>query len=313
MKILVTGVAGFIGSHLAEQLAAEGHTVYGVDNFSDYYDVALKKRNVRDIRSAGVIFIEADLTGPLKDILPGAMDYIFHFAAQPGISPDVSLQEYVRNNLFATQNLLQWTKEENKNLRLFVNIATSSIYGKEATLPETAVPEPISFYGTTKLAAEQLVLGEQRVGKIKACSLRLYSVYGPRERPEKLYTKLIRSIFEETPFPLFKGSEKHSRSFTYVGDIIAGVAAVIGKEDVVSGEIINIGSDKEYTTGEGIELIEKIIGKKAKIEITPPRPGDQLRTTALIDKARKLLGYNPATSFEEGLSRQVEWYRNNFL
>ncbi|MGS2739881.1 NAD-dependent epimerase/dehydratase family protein [Sinomicrobium sp. M5D2P17] len=312
-KILVTGAAGFIGSHLAEQLAAEGHTVYGVDNFSDYYDVALKKRNVRDIESAGVIFTEADLTEPLTNKLPGVMDYIFHFAAQPGISPDVSLQEYVRNNIFATQNLLQWTEEENENLRLFVNIATSSIYGKEATLPETAVPEPISFYGTTKLAAEQLVLGGQRVGKVNACSLRLYSVYGPRERPEKLYTKLIKSIFEETSFPLFEGSEKHSRSFTYVGDIVAGIAAVIGKEDVVSGEIINIGSDKEYTTKEGIELIEKIIGKKAKIEITPPRPGDQLRTTALIDKARKLLGYNPATSFEEGLTRQVEWYRNNFL
>lgn len=312
-KILITGAAGFIGSHTAEYFAKAGHEVYGVDNFSDYYDIALKKRNVKDIEAAGVTFVQADLTDELKGRLPGNMDYIFHYAAQPGISPDVSLQEYVRNNIFATQNLLDWVREENKGLRLFVNMATSSIYGKEATLPETAPPEPISFYGTTKLAAEQLVLGEQRSGKIRACSLRLYSVYGPRERPEKLYTKLIKSIFEGTSFPLFKGSEKHSRSFTYVGDIVKGVSAVIGKEDKVNGEIINIGSDKEYTTAEGITLIEKIIGKKARIEATPPRPGDQLRTTALIDKARKLLDYDPTTSFEEGLRKQVEWYRRNFV
>lgn len=312
-NILVTGAAGFIGSHLSERLSAEGHEVYGVDNFSDYYDVTLKKRNVEAITAAGVHFTEADLTGSLTGTLKGGMDYVFHFAAQPGISPDVSLEEYVRNNIFATQNLLNWVISENRDIELFVNIATSSVYGKEATLPESAVPEPISFYGTTKLAAEQLVLGEQRVGKLRACSLRLYSVYGPRERPEKLYTKLIKSIYEEKSFPLFEGSEKHSRSFTYVGDIIDGIAAVIGREAQVSGEIINIGSDKEYTTGEGIALIERITGKKAKIEKTPPRPGDQLRTTALIDKARKLLEYNPSTSFEEGLAKQVSWYRDNFL
>ncbi|MBC9796039.1 NAD-dependent epimerase/dehydratase family protein [Sinomicrobium weinanense] len=312
-RILVTGAAGFIGSHTAEYFAKAGHEVYGVDNFSDYYDIDLKKRNVKDIEAAGVTFLKADLTGGLQGRLSENMDYIFHYAAQPGISPDVSLKEYVQNNIFATQNLLDWAKQESSGLKLFVNIATSSIYGKEATLPETAPPEPISFYGTTKLAAEQLVLGRQRSDNLPACSLRLYSVYGPRERPEKLYTKLIKSIFDGTAFPLFKGSEKHSRSFTYVGDIIKGVSAVIGRENAVNGQIINIGSDKEYTTQEGIELIEKIIGKKAQIEVTPPRPGDQLRTTALIDKARKLLEYDPSTSFEEGLRKQVEWYRENFV
>ncbi|TRZ42790.1 NAD-dependent epimerase/dehydratase family protein [Robertkochia solimangrovi] len=312
MRILITGAAGFIGSHTAAYFAEQGHDVIGLDSFSDYYDPALKRLNQEDIEKAGVRFVEIDLNDDLGSHLPGDIDYIFHFAAQPGISATTPLEDYVNNNIYATQNFLDWAKEYSPDLKLFVNIATSSIYGKEATLPETAVPTPISYYGTTKLAAEQLVLGEHRTGKIKACSLRLYSVYGPRERPEKLYTKLIKSIIEDTEFPLFEGSEKHSRSFTYVGDIVKGMAAVIGKEEVLGGEIVNIGSDKEYTTKEGIELIEKIIGKPAKIKRTPPRPGDQLRTTALIDKARKLLGYEPETEFEEGLKAQVEWYKQKF-
>lgn len=313
MKILVTGAAGFIGSHTAEYFAKQGHQVYGLDNFDGYYDIALKKINQKDIEDAGVHFVEVDLLDDLKAKLPGDFDYIFHYAAQPGISAATPLGEYVRNNIFATQNLLEWVYATSPELKLFVNIATSSIYGKFATLPETAVPEPISFYGTTKLAAEQLVLGAHRSEKLPACSLRLYSVYGPRERPEKLYTKLIKSIFEQTAFPLFEGSEKHSRSFTYVGDIVDAMASVIGKEDSIKGEIINIGTDVTYTTGQGIALIEQIIGLKAKIQTQPPRPGDQLKTTALITKARKLLGYNPETSFEEGLKAQVQWYEDKFL
>lgn len=313
MKILVTGAAGFIGSHTAEYFAKQGHQVYGLDNFDAYYDLSLKKLNQKDIEQAGVHFVEADLLDDLNDKLPKDFDYVFHYAAQPGISATTALSEYVRNNIFATENLLEWVYESSPNLKLFVNIGTSSIYGKFATLPETAVPEPISFYGTTKLAAEQLVLGAHRSGKLAACSLRLYSVYGPRERPEKLYTKLIKSIFEQKEFPLFQGSEKHSRSFTYVGDIVDAMASVIGREETIKGEIINIGTDVAYTTAQGITLIEQIIGLKAKIKNHPPRPGDQLRTTALIDKARKLLDYKPETSFEEGLKAQVQWYEGKFL
>ncbi len=312
MKILVTGAAGFIGSHLAESLVSQGHEVFGVDNFNTYYDQGLKRLNAKHIVANGVQLIEADLNDTLDDVLPENVEYVFHFAAQPGIAAHVTLEQYVQNNIFATQNLLNWVSKFSAEA-FFVNIATSSIYGTEATLPEDAEVKPISFYGSTKLTAEQLVLGMARVRQLKACSMRLYSVYGPRERPEKLYTKLIKAIFENEPFPLFEGSEKHSRSFTYVGDIVKGLESVIGKEDICNGEIFNIGSDKEYTTQQGIELIEKIIGKKAVIERTPPRPGDQLRTTAVIDKARKLLGYEPATEFEEGLRKQVEWYKKYFL
>ncbi len=313
MKILVTGSAGFIGSHLAEKLAALGHEVIGIDNFNAYYDTNLKRLNAKYIEATGVHIIEADLTANLKNVLPEDFDYVYHFAAQPGISNATTLNEYVTNNVFATQNLLDFILTHNKPLKGFFNIATSSIYGIEATLSETEEPKPVSFYGITKFAAEQLVLALQRKGKLKASSLRLYSVYGPRERPEKLYTKLIKSIFEDTLFPIFKGSLKHSRSFTYVGDIVNGLISCIHNMDKINGEIINIGSDNEYTTADGVALVEKIINKKANLKEVPPRDGDQLRTVAIIDKAKRLLNYYPTTTFEEGIRDQVEWYKNNFV
>ena len=312
MRILITGAAGFIGSHLAEYLTKKGHEVFGIDNFNDYYDPALKEMNALAVRDAGGEVLSLDLCESLTAKLPPQLDHIFHLAAQPGIAATVPLRDYVRNNIFATQNLVDTVLDEQSDLRLFANIATSSIYGKEATLPETAVPAPISFYGTTKLAAEQLVMGAQRTGKLSACSLRLYSVYGPRERPEKLYTKLIKAIRENTPFPLYEGSEHHVRSFTYVEDIVTGIASVIGREKVVDGEIINLGSDKEYSTAHGIALVEGIMGEKAIVATSPPRPGDQLKTTAIIDKAIKLLDYRLTTTFKKGLRQQIAWYDTNF-
>lgn len=312
MKILITGAAGFIGSHLAEKLAKENYEVIGIDNFNSYYESGLKRLNAKHISEFGVKIIEADLRDNLDVVLVDEFDYVFHFAGQPGISNTTTLTEYIDNNIYATENLLQHIKKQRKKPQMFVNIATSSVYGSIANLPETSVVQPISYYGVTKFSAEQLVLKSQRLGEISACSFRLYSVYGPRERPEKLYTKLIKSIVENTNFPLFKGSLEHSRSFTYVGDIVNGLTKCIGKESQCNGEIINLGSDQEYTTADGIALIEKIIGKQAQLEITAPRNGDQLKTTAIIDKAIKLLDYKPTTTFEKGLREQVEWYMKYF-
>ncbi|MCX7048572.1 MAG: NAD-dependent epimerase/dehydratase family protein, partial [Candidatus Sumerlaeota bacterium] len=145
------------------------------------------------------------------------------------------------------------------------------------------------------------------------CSLRLFSVYGERERPEKLYPLLIRSILENAPFPLYEGSEKHSRSFTYVGDIVAGCLAVLDHLPVCLGEIFNIGSDLEITTGDGIRIIEEIMAKKANLVRTPKRAGDQLRTHANIEKARRLLGYQPMTLPQTGLKAEVEWYQSKIF
>jgi nucleoside-diphosphate-sugar epimerase len=181
-----------------------------------------------------------------------------------------------------------------------------------ANVDENVPTKPISFYGSTKLAAEQLVLGLQRLGKLNACSIRLYSVYGPRERPEKLYTKLIENLYANKPFPLFEGSMKHERSFTFVGDIVDGLSAIIGKEDIVNGEIINLGTDEVHTTQEGINLVEAIMNKQLIIDHKPARKGDQERTSAVIDKARNLLGYEPKVTFKKGLEQQVEWYLDKF-
>lgn len=312
MKILVTGAVGFIGSHTAERLVELGHEVFGVDNFSPYYSLELKKLNEKAITAKGVKVIKADLRNSnLQELLPNDINYIFHYAAQPGISSTSTFEDYFENNFIATKNLIDYALQL-PDLRLFVNMGTSSIYGLEATFPEDVAPKPASHYGVTKLAAEQMVLQKSREEQIKACSLRLYSVIGPRERPEKMYTKLIACGLNDEAFPLYEGSEKHLRSFTYVGDIVDGVVSVIGKEDEVNGEVINIGTEAEHTTQEGIDAVEKVLGKKIKMNIIPKRAGDQLRTKANIDKARKLLGYNPQTTLLEAVRKQVEWYEANF-
>jgi len=313
MKILVTGAVGFIGSHTAERLVDLGHEVIGVDNFSPYYSLELKQLNEKELIAKGVKILKSDLgQDNLSSILPNDINYIFHYAAQPGISSSSSFEDYLENNVIATKRLIDYALQL-QDLKLFVNIGTSSVYGLEATFSEDVVPKPASYYGVTKLAAEQLVLQKSREKLMKACSLRLYSVIGPRERPEKMYTKLIELGLKDEAFPLFEGSDKHLRSFTYVGDIVDGVVSVIGREDVVNGEIINLGTEVEHTTQYGIEAVEKVLGKKIKINVIPKRAGDQLRTKANIDKARKLLNYNPQTTLLEAVEKQVEWFKESFL
>jgi nucleoside-diphosphate-sugar epimerase len=312
MRILVTGAAGFIASHLCEKLVDLGHEVVGLDNYNDYYSPSLKKLNAQDLQNRGIKIFEIDLNDDLHSVFESPYDYIYHLAAQPGISSETPLSDYVTNNIYATQNLLEAVLQYNPNLKSFINIATSSVYGLVANVDENVPAKPISFYGSTKLAAEQLVLGLQRLGKMNACSIRLYSVYGPRERPEKLYTKLIENLYFDKPFPLFEGSVKHERSFTYVGDIVDGLVAIIGKEVLVNGEIINLGTDEVHTTQEGINYVEDIMNKKLIIDHKPARKGDQEKTSAIINKAKTLLGYEPKVAFRKGLEAQVKWYLDKF-
>lgn len=311
-KCIVTGAAGFIGSHLSERLIALGYDVLGIDCLTDYYSRAQKTLNLNQISEKGVEFLHLDLAEDDLNFALEGVDVIYHLAAQPGISATTPFDAYLKNNLIGTHRLLDAAKKS-ASLRGFINISTSSVYGEDATSDEKTEPKPTSYYGVTKLAAEQLVLAAAREENFPACSMRLFSVYGPRERPEKLYPKLIASILEDKAFPLYKGSEEHLRSYTYVGDIVDGLVSLLDKPNEIKGEIFNIGTDLAITTAEGIRIVEEIIGKRAKIEPKPKRPGDQLKTHANIAKARWILDYNPTTTAMEGLKKEVEWYREHIL
>mgnify|MGYP003634904718 FL=1 len=313
MLILVTGAAGFIGSHTVERLIAMGHEIQAIDNFSPYYDIQLKKLNAKALQEKGVVVENVDLRNDqLSKKIAKGVNCVIHFAAQPGIATTSNFEDYFSNNVIATQRLLDLFESHEKK-PFFINISTSSIYGEYATMTEDQAPMPVSLYGVTKLTAEQLVLSASRNKHLKSTSLRLYSVYGPRERPDKLFTRIIDCGLNNKAFPLYKGSEKHLRSFTYVGDIVDGIVSTIDKEAICNGEIFNLGIDEENTTAKGIATVEEILGKKITLETMPIRPGEQFRTKANIDKARKLLNYNPKTTLKEGLKLQVDWFRETFM
>ncbi len=311
MKILITGSAGAIGSHMAELLVHEGHTVVGIDAFTDYYNPLDKRKTASELSTQGIETREADLASTdLSSCVPDDTEFIFHFAAQPGISSAVSFGTYERNNVLATARLLERATQL-KKLSGFIHASTSSVYGVQAVGNEEREPRPTSFYGVTKLCAEQLVLSYSRRGVLPTASARLFSVYGERERPDKLFRKLIASIDSGTPLPLFEGSRNHRRSYTYVSDIVNGLLHMMAKWDVCHGQIFNLGTDETHTTGEGIDIVEKIMGKKGQYIVTPPRSGDQKETSADISKARAVLGYEPRVSLEEGITREVEWCRRD--
>ncbi len=246
------------------------------------------------------------------DNLLDEVEVIFHLAGQPGISAETPFEDYLNNNIIATQKILEKAKEIN-NLKAFIHISTSSIYGVEARGAEDTEPKPTSYYGVTKLAGEQLAMSYYREQKLPVTVLRLFSVYGERERPEKLYHKLIKAMYEDKEFPLYENAKEHIRSYTYVKDIIDGCILVLENLDKAIGEIFNLGNDKTMTTGEGISILEEIIGKPAKFKILPKRPGDQKETAANIEKMKKFFGYSPSISLKEGLTNQVKWYEEKIF
>lgn len=307
MKILVTGAAGFIGSHLAERIRDLGHDVAGIDCLTDFYSYLIKQENLRILEGKGIRVHRLDLSS--ADMYPVIKDaeVVFHCAAQPSISENIPLAEYWKDNVLATHNLIGQARRI-PALKCFVYISSSSVYGAYANGPETTEPRPVSVYGITKLAAEQLVLAETRKDGFPGCSVRLFSVYGPRERPDKLYFQLIRCAVENKPFNLFRSSMWHERSYTYVDDAVRGLELVLGNLDRCIGEIFNIGSDTAISTGEGVRMIERLTGRIITMNETAERVGDQVRTCANIDKAREVLGFQPSVGVYEGLGRQVEWF-----
>lgn len=307
MKILVTGAAGAIGSHLSERLVRDGHEVIGIDALTSYYNPDLKRATAEILESQGIkMHYKNLLDDSIQDIF-GGVEVIFHMAAQPGISSTTPFEHYVDNNIWATHKILEIAKNL-PSLKLFVNASTSSVYGAVANGPETTHPLPTSNYGVTKLAAEQLALSYYRTLNLPVTNIRFFSVLGERERPEKFFFKLIKSLYEDSEITMHEGSKDHLRSYTYVGDIINGCIKVLDNIDKVLGETFNLGNDKIHTTGEALKMVEELMNKEAKIRIIPKRPGDQLETGARIDKAQTMLGYNPETDLKSALKKEIDWY-----
>jgi len=306
---LVTGAAGFVGSHLCEQLLAEGNQVIGIDAFIPYYPRSIKERNLAILQGRpGFTFQEVDLRdADLFGILEG-VDAVFHLAAMAGLLRSwQEFDSYMTCNMLATQRLLEASVVH--SVKHFLNISTSSVYGRFATGNEESPLQPISPYGITKLAAEHLCRAYSASYSLPITILRLFSVFGPRQRPDMGYNIFIRKLLDGEVITV-DGDGDDSRSNTFVTDCAKGIALAFKKPEVSIGEAFNIGGGEEVNVNQVLEILSELTGTEPRIVHGPPRPGDQRRTVADVSKARKLLGYAPTTSIRDGLTAQVAWQRN---
>ncbi len=309
MKCLVTGVAGFIGSHLAERLLQEGYEVIGLDCFTDFYPRWIKKRNLTFLESKPHFqLVENDLNQiNFNEILDG-VGFIFHLAAQAGVrtSWGENFSEYVKHNVLATQKLLEAVK--GRKIEKFIFASSSSVYGLSSTFPmvENGPVQPISPYGVTKLAAEQLCFLYFKNYNVPIISLRFFTVYGPRQRPDMAFHKFFVAFLKKEIIPVY-GDGHQTRDFTYIDDIIEANILALKRGRV--GEVYNIGGGHRKELSEVIELMEKITGQKARIRWLDPQKGDVVHTLASIEKAKLDLGYNPRSDLENGLRQQWLWIK----
>ena len=295
VRFAVTGAAGFIGSHLAETLVAAGHDVVGLACFSDSYDRELKEENAR-----GLDVVRIDLAEDAIDL--HGFDGVFHLAGQPGVRSfgDV-FPLYLRNNVLASQRLFEAAVSAGVRV---VFSSSSSIYGaaERFPTPESAEPRPISPYGITKLAAEHLARAYERSFGLDVVVLRYFNAFGPRQRPDKAFTRIALALAGGRPFDLY-GDGAQTRGFTYVGDVVA--ATVLAMEQ--GKGLYNVGGGVEASLLEAIARLERISGRVLELREEPPVPGDQRRTRADTTRIRTELGWEPRVSLEDGLSAQWEW------
>jgi UDP-glucuronate 4-epimerase len=307
MHCMVTGAAGFIGSHLCEALLADGNTVIGMDAFTPYYPRTIKEQNLTALRdSPGFTLCERDLrTDDLADALDG-VDAIFHLAATPGLLVSwTDFDLYMTCNIQATQRLLEAARAAG-TIRAFIHASTSSIYGGNVTGPEETKPSPISPYGITKLAAEHLVETYRQQFGLPTAILRYFSVYGPRQRPDMGYHIFIDKMLHGLPITIF-GDGDQLRGNTYVADIVR--ATVLAMAQFRSGSVYNVGGSEEISANQVIRLLEEIIGVQAAITHAPTRLGEQRRALADTKRIREELGFIPQMPLREGLAAQVAWQR----
>ena len=310
MEILVTGGAGFIGSHLVEALLAAGHRVGVLDDFNDFYDPQLKHANLAAVRDRvdihAVDLRHADAV--TRAVGRGRYEAIFHLAARAGVGPSIhDPRLYVDTNITGTLNLLEAARTG--GVRRFVFASSSSVYGLAATVPfreDMPLAQTISPYAATKLAAEQLCSNYAHLHGLRVVCLRFFNAYGPRLRPDLAIHQFTDRIHHDREIELF-GDGSVRRDFTYIDDTIQGVMAALDYDGPIY-DVFNLGEHATTSVSELIERIEQALGKKASIRRRPPRPGDVPRTFADVSKARRLLGYAPSTPIAAGIPRFVEWY-----
>ncbi|RMG68942.1 MAG: NAD-dependent epimerase/dehydratase family protein [Calditrichaeota bacterium] len=312
--ILVTGAAGFIGSHLVESLLARRVKVVGIDNFDPFYDRSIKERNLQAALAdpsytfREISILDQEALAALFEEFP--FTHVVHLAAKAGVRP--SLQQpraYYRTNIDGTLNLLELCRQH--GIKKFVFASSSSVYGNNKKVPFSEadfVDHPISPYAATKKSGELLCYTYHHLYGLDVFALRFFTVYGPRQRPEMAIHKFIRHIDQEIPIPVY-GFGKPRRDYTYIDDILQGVVRSI--ERVSGFEVFNLGESRTTSTNELIEIIEDRLGKKAIREDMPMQPGDVEITYADISKARRLLDYRPTTPVEDGISKFVNWYLEN--
>lgn len=307
---LVTGGAGFIGSHLVDNLLSEGWRVTVIDNFDPFYDPEMKRENIKfHLNHKNYRLIEADIRdiSGLRNGLTDCYDVIVHLAAKAGVRPSIKDPfSYVEVNVTGTQNLLELARE--LGIPQFVFASSSSVYGVNPNVPwreDQHVLRPVSPYAATKVTGELLGHVYSRLYGIRFIALRFFTVYGPRQRPDLAIHKFAKLILEGRPIP-FYGNGATSRDYTYVGDIIRGIRAAIDYSDS-EYEVVNLGSGRAVSLAELVRALEDILGKKAQLARMPEQPGDVPQTWADLTKARSLLEYNPETDFRTGLQVFCEW------
>jgi nucleoside-diphosphate-sugar epimerase len=304
VKALVTGCAGFIGSHITDRLLEDGYDVIGIDCFTDYYPRLLKETNILDARrNPHFTFIEKDIV-EMKDF--PEVDYVFHEAAQAGVraSWGSSFSVYTRNNIESTQHLLEFYKD--KSIKKFVYASSSSVYG-DVPLPmrEDMLPHPVSPYGVSKLAAEHLCYLYWKNYRIPTVSLRYFTVYGPRQRPDMGINKFVSAIWNGTPVTIYSDGNQ-TRDFTFISDVVEANLLAAGYPD--AGESFNIGGGNRISVNDLLKEIEKSGGRKAIVRYTDSQKGDTLDTLADTTKAREKLGWMPRVSISEGIEKYIRRY-----
>ena len=306
MICVVTGAAGFIGSHLAEKLLDAGHTVRGVDKFLGNYPRRFKEWNLAQVHRPGLEFIEADLVDIDLPALLDGVTYVFHQAAQPGVrsSWGEEFGEYTHNNILATQRLLEASKKS--KIKKFVYASSSSVYGDTQDLPmrENGMTRPVSPYGVSKLSADQLCYLYWKEFGVPTVSLRYFTVYGPRQRPDMFFHIFMRAHRRGQAIPIYDDG-KQSRDFTFCADIVDGNVAAA--EYPGAGEVFNLGGGSRTTVEEVVRMVEQISGKKAKLNMLARQQGDVRHTAAALDEARSKLGFNPRVKLYDGLAQEWEW------